>query len=396
MRPRRRRDESGHVDPFHKRRLAYESVLRAIGLAAAFAKVHRRNQEQIWRGKMPEPAVEHVAPFPANPAERDLAQRVEQAMRQATVQIADAVLPAVQFVGVTAGIKCVTVHTRETPAFQPEVREFLRLARAYVAQDHLAHWEKAITQIFRAAISPVVAHSRLDTRLYTAVPADGIHHTGKFVMKLLLSASEPQTRRVVLDGEPRPVYRAATNWGGGGIKWVSWKREHLGRLAIRDEYPVYVQSHALKQLQRRINPPDMLPYVESWMSESLREPNIVDRQGEDLLVEYKLQDQRLGYLVVTPLEDAVVVRTFLFLTMAGTPEALKLRQHLGLTRREIDWLRLDQLSAFTQTDLASDAELCEMLDQCGCGHLLKMEEVDCDPSSRGYATEIRRYLGMAA
>jgi hypothetical protein len=145
-----------------------------------------------------------------------------------------------------------------------------------------------------------------------------------------------------------------------------------------------------------VNLPTMSPYVESWLSESLREPHIAERQGTDLLVEYRLQGSRLGYLIVTPLPDMVVVRTFKFLTMAGTPEALKLRARLGLSRRDIDWLRLDELAAFTQTDLGWDDELRELFEECGCGHLFALDDLDLVGAPRSYAAEVRRYLRIAA
>jgi hypothetical protein len=73
-----------------------------------------------------------------------------------------------------------------------------------------------------------------------------------------------------------------------------------------------------------------------------------------------------------------------------------LHRKLGLIRRDIDWLRLQELPTFTQTDLAKDAQLRDLLTTCGCGHLLSLAEHDDCPFPRPFAADLRRYLNLAA
>ena len=208
------------------------------------------------------------------------------------------------------------------------------------------------------------------------------------------------------------MYRVASLMGDeeNGVHWLSWNREQIrlgkpgeatgekeiaqGRM--RDELPVYVQSHALRNLRERVNLSSATAFLDHWLYESLRQPLIVERQGDDLLVEYRILKDRVGYLIVTPLHDCVAVRTFKFLTMEGTPEARKLKERLRLTRRDVDWLGLSELSAFTQTDLSEDPELCELLEECGCGHLFELKNWDFAPQPKAFAAEMRKYLRMAA
>ena len=144
----------------------------------------------------------------------------------------------------------------------------------------------------------------------------------------------------------------------------------------------------------------MAAYLEHWLYDSLAKPNIIEEcGGGDLLVEYRIQNYRLGYLVVTPLKDLVAVRTFLFLTMERTPEARMLKTKLRLTRRDVDWLGLHELAAFTQTDLRNDEELRSLFEKCGCGHLFELAEDgygDFAPQPKAFAAEMRKYLRMAA
>ncbi|HMO27454.1 MAG TPA: hypothetical protein PKB10_14430, partial [Tepidisphaeraceae bacterium] len=123
--------------------------------------------------------------------------------------------------------------------------------------------------------------------------------------------------------------------------------------------------------------------------------------GGDLLVAYEVMGMRLGYLVVSVRERMVVVRTFLFLTMRNTPEGRELAKRLKLTRDEMEYLRLHELSRFTRTDLKDDAELRRIFKHCGCGHLFKLAE-DEDAMTPGtsevrpFAAELREYVRLAA
>jgi hypothetical protein len=158
-----------------------------------------------------------------------------------------------------------------------------------------------------------------------------------------------------------------------------WNATQLGQVdpqLVNEEYPVYVQSHALRQLHRRVNLKRMAPYLEAWLAESLAKPRIIDRHGDDLLVEYRLREHRVGYLIVTQQKDLVTVRTFKFLTMTGTPEARMLERQLRLKRQDMNWLGLHELTAFTQTDLSRDPVLAALLEACGCGHLFSLAEAD--------------------
>ena len=65
---------------------------------------------------------------------------------------------------------------------------------------------------------------------------------------------------------------------------------------------------------------------------------VVERQDEAYLIAYHLKDLRLGYLVARVVEGRVVITTFLFLTMEGTPEYRLLHEQLRLCRRDIEHL----------------------------------------------------------
>jgi hypothetical protein len=88
--------------------------------------------------------------------------------------------------------------------------------------------------------------------------------------------------------------------------------------------------------------------------------------------------------------------------MAQTPEGRMLEKRLKLTRDEITYLRLHELSRFTQTDLKDDPQLRALLSECGCGHLFELAEDEhaLVPTARTtitpMAAELKQYVGLAA
>ena len=119
-----------------------------------------------------------------------------------------------------------------------------------------------------------------------------------------------------------------------------------------------------------------------------------NHKGE-YLIEYWFFDYKLGYFVAEVVEQSILVTTFLFLTMQGTPEAISLFEHLRLRRPDIEQLGLDSLGNYLFTDLQKDSELVSMLEACGCGHLLKLARPETQPDwQSSYARDVRKYLGM--
>jgi hypothetical protein len=131
------------------------------------------------------------------------------------------------------------------------------------------------------------------------------------------------------------------------------------------------------------------------MWQSLSSPKVTQNYKGEYLIEYRFFDFKLGYLVAEVVEQAILVTTFLFLTMQGTPEAAALYERLRLRRPDIEQLGLDSLENFLHTDLKEDSELASIFDTCGCGHLLKMRRLETQRDLQyGYARDVRKYLGM--
>jgi hypothetical protein len=358
----------------------------------------RRTQQVFWRHKLPDPMLIFDPSFPnTGAADRALRRKLENAFREAQIDLNDKSIEVRDFFGVIIGMHLTIEQTRHTTGFDPEVVEFLHKAGPRLTTIYRERLQDALAALLHSINVPLVAASRLDQRLLFPQLDTPYAHTGKVEVRVTLAAQAAKVERITLDNAARSVYRAAQTTSAAGLRWISWMPGDLGIAAPRgSELPVYVQNHALRQLHSRIDLPAAAPYIEYWMCASLEEPNIVERYGNDFLVEYRLRECRMGYLIATLLERAVVVRTFKFLTMQGTPEARKLEKRLGLSRGDIDWLRLHELSSFTKTDLRQDTNLRALLTQCGCGQLFELDAESCAQIPQSAAAEMRRYLGMAA
>jgi hypothetical protein len=284
----------------------------------------------------------------------------------------------------------------------PEIVRFLEAARPMLVRCFANLGPLAWQALLEMAQRVVNAGTRIDGRLFTLRAESPVNERSKIGVRLIVGTEQAQVREVTLDGHTRRMYRVGR--AGKTVQWIAWTGRQLGKTgaAAEREYPVFVQSHALHHLQERANLPAANLYLHMWLAESMAQPVIVERQGRDLLVEYRLGPHRVGYLVATPLHGSagqaplVAVRTFLFLTMQGTPESRQLAKQLKLTRRDIDWLGLHELAAFTQTDLGADPELRGLLQRCGCGHLFALAVENFTLATKPFAGEMRKYLQLAA
>lgn len=404
-RNKRRRDKSGYLDPYTPKLKRYESVLRVLGLWEAFSRMPRGAQTGFCQQKFPDPVLEFEPGFPDDADHRRLRKTLDAAFREASIEAHRGDVTIRDYFAVLGGLKYTVQGTIDRTDLPIECMEFMREAQPILDYCYEQWLEDVWLALHAAIVAPLLGKSRIDGRIYFVDLKRELAAAGKDIIRVIIRSAESQMKRVRLDGAERPVYRVGTGNEWHRVQWLSWGQERWKALCLpgmQTECPVYVQSHALRRLSERINLSGTAPYLEHWLFQSLKEPRIIERQGADLLVEYRIKEHRLGYLVVTPLKDQgglLVVRTFKFLTMEHTPEARLLKKRLRLQRPDVEWLGLDDLTAFTKTDLRNDPLLRVMLSECGCGHLFELSmwsDQDFSPQSKPFAAEMRRYLKLAA
>ncbi|MCD6066569.1 MAG: hypothetical protein K0S33_1395 [Bacteroidetes bacterium] len=208
---------------------------------------------------------------------------------------------------------------------------------------------------------------------------------------------KPEDMPVTIENRQRQVFR------------VGWPLAHPAphfeyvRMpsAALDKLPglfldVYIQSHALKRFFERMNgvPSGLLHYS---LFHSLKNPKVFRNKDGTLLFEFSLCGKKSGYLVASVVEGMIIIRTFLFLTNAGTPEGDRLRGNLGLKTKDVIYLQIDKLSAFLESDIAENPEVKEIFLAAGCRTLFEIDKAFYYPQSekeRHLAGFIAAYLGL--
>lgn len=187
-----------------------------------------------------------------------------------------------------------------------------------------------------------------------------------------INESVPEKRTVIIDGNPRPIFRLCLAFANAGLRDISIPAEKLKMNSSIGNLPiaVFLQQHVLHRLEERL---DCLPdFIRGFnLYTSLNEPDIIHYKGR-ILAGYNLEGRfRLGYIVLEYLEGILVARTFLLLTNNGTPEGDRLKEISGLTKIDHKYWATDKLSAFQNSDIKDHAEIKEIFEKAGCGVLFE-------------------------
>ena len=270
--------------------------------------------------------------------------------------------------------------------------------RRQVSEFQRQHQETMFRAYGGAIMDFLAGHSRFDTAIYTA--KQGIEVEGQRpVFVISLRKQTPEVASVVEDGIKRRAYRcgAPADAVTGEVTWVTWDTGALG-WGTDGLLPVYVQSHAIEQALRRLWLQEEDHVVHHLIWESLREPRLTPLANANFLADMTINGgKRVGYLVGRRLPDRVLIRTFLLLTMQGTPESQELYRHLRLRRPDIEYLGLDDVQTLATTDLLRDAEAVRIFEECGCRDLVRFVTEDYGGDIRvGHASRFKAFLGRTS
>jgi hypothetical protein len=213
---------------------------------------------------------------------------------------------------------------------------------------------------------------------------------------ILIQRYRPETIKIVLDGHNREAFRVGwifetTDWEYINIKPAQLGFEGEGASTLM---PVYIQQHAINNLQHRI---DITPGIMHFaVANSFHDEKFLPvKKDNHSLVPYYLSGQKVGYLLCKWLDNKILISTFLFLTNDGTPEGKNLKKLLLLEKADKEYLRIDTLPHFNSYHFDRDERLSKLFTEAGCGSLLKVGHLkefskkvieDKDPES------FRKYL----
>lgn len=177
---------------------------------------------------------------------------------------------------------------------------------------------------------------------------------------------------MTIDGITRPAVRVG--WADfDGVTWCEREASLFGLPESHAKLPVYIQMHAINRMEERLDGTN----IDLWhwlLYFSAKNGAVHKGSNNQYLIEYTFLNWKAGYLSVVVHEGMLVIRTFLFLTNNGTPEGKKLQELAGLQKQDKEYLALDKLSTFINSDLRSNEAMRRLLIEAGCGDLLELSK----------------------
>lgn len=188
-----------------------------------------------------------------------------------------------------------------------------------------------------------------------------------------LKIVDRQELKVSINNKVRTVYRLGLPLRENKILWIQLSPEKLGfTCGIANlKVDVYIQKHAIMRLKERLNGIQDRVIKIVLSSSVLLFKTVKNSRGQNLL-QFNFEDKKLGYLVYQYVEGIVVITTFLLLTNNGTPEGERLHELLGVEKRDKQYLGIDKIEAFINSDLKDDRRSVELFTKAGCGDLFKL------------------------
>lgn len=385
----KREEQSKKNDRTHAR---FNKILHLLKLSPNLGMPAKDARDLFLRNKYQKPKIEIDSDSAGRPDFAEIITKISAAINGAKFDVTDQQkLSVIDFLCTFVPILKLCEALSSTPNSLKIIPYFAN-AKRITTEFFETHCNLALKTMQREIDRILVNFTAIDRQLFwsrVAVTCEG----RKQVIVITIGCMPPQIEKERLDGNVRSVFRCGAPFDNA-IRWVEWEPITFGRPS-GPKLPVYVQQHALERLRERI---PITFDVEDFLYQSLEKPKIFpNNHTHERLVEYRFYQYLLGYFVARILPHMVVIKTFLFLTMEGTPEHHLLFEKLKLRRPDIEATGLDNLHIFLKTDMQNDLELRELFSECGCGHLFDMGTPAVKANClRGFAFGLKEYLGIAA
>ena len=185
-----------------------------------------------------------------------------------------------------------------------------------------------------------------------------------------------QTINFKIGNNSRPAFRVGIPIANVGIEWLKLAPIVWGSSIENADMglDVYIQSHAINRMQERLDGLPIQMCILNLFISIATNPVVLLRDA-DLLIEYRIEGLKIGYVVATRQKDTIVIRTFLFLTFNGTPEGRKLSDITGLGKLDKRYLAIDKLSTFLSSDILQNPVVADIFSRAGCSDLLHTEKI---------------------
>jgi hypothetical protein len=220
----------------------------------------------------------------------------------------------------------------------------------------------------------------------------------KISFSAILHRQKAVTRNFVISGKSRPAYKVGGPIPRRGFRWTTIPSGTLGCDSPLGVLPleVYIQSHALIRIRERMNTIDH-GEMEIVLSYSLENCKKVVKYKQCLLIPSIFYNAKIGYYLVEVIEGIALIKTFLFITNTGTPEGDELDKELNAGKIEKEFLKLDRISTYVNSDLPEDPRIRSIFEKVGLGYLCNLDRKTYSLSKnveKGYALDFIKYMNL--
>jgi hypothetical protein len=236
-----------------------------------------------------------------------------------------------------------------------------------------SRWVEAVFDEVYAEIPELLEKTyRVHGPIIEARISPKVKHEGVACIQIELRRHPSEPQVVSYRGARWTAYACRRPAGLQGMRHTRWNCRRYGIEGPNVDLPVLISEHAIKRLHERLPLYDYNWVLHQLMVESLDRPVFLRQDVDEYLVETRMGRRRVGYFVAKILPHSVLIKTFLFLTMNGTPEGNALRSKIGLSRDKIEEYKLDNFFTLIGSDIVDDPFWSRMMHECGCGHLITM------------------------
>jgi len=190
-----------------------------------------------------------------------------------------------------------------------------------------------------------------------------------------VSAVSPRKTHFLYNNKPRPAYQAICGQFLT-VESTPITIPYNQIIAESDQtrpLEVYVQNHAFTRMKERI---DVLPAAIRTIclnSSLIYCKTATLNNGQCVINLVENNTGTIGYLPFTIIDTKLFVLTVLPVCSQNAPEGKKLQELLGISRRETEYLGMDKLSFFIDTNFEAIPRLKQAVIDAGLWHLTKLD-----------------------
>lgn len=245
--------------------------------------------------------------------------------------------------------------------------------------------------VFNIAAQEVLKKfSQVDVCYYPSVKIE-ISSTGKPYPLIKVHKVKISEETLTVDEAPRKL-NLCKCFSSKGLIDLTIEQNKIGNLL---EIPVYVQDHAIRRLEERLGVIGCKGYLHDCLGRSIKFCKITPTDIKNFyFLDYDFYGIKLGYLVISNEGGFALVRSFKFITMTGTPEYKKLSKLLKADRIDFEYLKLDSLETFMNSDINQNTKIKRVFSKCNLDHLFENNILLFKSDVTGVAKDVLNYFKL--